>query len=237
LARNYSATVEAPRCHPQHCTAEPTARGQPAPVWSDSPLGGTAMYACPISLASLHSNPYQRVRAQDISNEPCMVCLEDLAPTRMPHEPDTTTSASDRSSIDVDGDQERARVCVALKACAHQYHEGCLAAALANSMACAICRAPVAQGMRGTQPSGTMQYKMYPFSAGMQQQYHPSPGVKHQGARRIAYLPDNRDRKMLLNRLLYAFEHGLTFTVGTSYTSGQPNQVTWGTNQTRYAFD
>jgi Deltex C-terminal domain len=35
------------------------------------------------------------------------------------------------------------------------------------------------------------------------------------------------ESRQLLQRLCFAFMHGLTFAVGTSLTSGAPNTVTW----------
>ena len=40
-------------------------------------------------------------------------------------------------------------------------------------------------------------------------------------------MPDNDEGRNLLKRLKYAFTHGLTFTIGTSLTTGQSNVVTW----------
>ena len=54
-----------------------------------------------------------------------------------------------------------------------------------------------------------------------------NPGSNFIGATRIAYLPDNADGRRLLKRLEYAFSKGLTFTVGTSLSTGQGNVVTW----------
>ena len=46
---------------------------------------------------------------------------------------------------------------------------------------------------------------------------------------RTAYLPDNDEGHDLLKRLEYAFAHGLTFEVATSFTTGLANVVTWST--------
>jgi len=43
----------------------------------------------------------------------------------------------------------------------------------------------------------------------------------------MAYLPDNREGREVLQLLRKAFEARLVFTVGTSVTTGRPNQVTW----------
>ena len=57
--------------------------------------------------------------------------------------------------------------------------------------------------------------------------FRSNPGVLFTGATRIAYLPDNTEGRELLKRLEYAFLHGLTFTVGTSLSTGAANAVTW----------
>jgi len=67
----------------------------------------------------------------------------------------------------------------------------------------------------------------YTIQGGIQQSYHENPGVRFSAITRTAYLPNDEGGKQLLKRLKYAFLRGLTFTIGTSLTSGQPNQVTW----------
>ena len=57
--------------------------------------------------------------------------------------------------------------------------------------------------------------------------YHDNPGHPQTGKRVKAYLPNNTDGQQLLKRLKYAFMHGIIFTVGTSATTGKPNQCTW----------
>ena len=97
---------------------------------------------------------------------------------------------------------------------------------------------------QGTMPTGTLQifssmqkvcgdetlgsiFLRYILPAGLQQEYHPNPGVQHHGTSRVAFLPDNKEGQDLLLRLKWAFEHGLTFTVGTSVTTRRANSVTW----------
>lgn len=69
----------------------------------------------------------------------------------------------------------------------------------------------------------------YNIPRGRQKPYHDNPGARHSSAHRIAYLPDDEDGRKLLKRKMYAFKHGLTFTVGTSLTSGATDPVTWST--------
>ena len=67
----------------------------------------------------------------------------------------------------------------------------------------------------------------YILEGGIQKEYHDNPGVSYRGDRRVAYLPDTVEGKKVLQRLIFAFQHGLTFRVGTSMTTGRANQITW----------
>ncbi|XP_077869362.1 uncharacterized protein LOC144360563, partial [Saccoglossus kowalevskii] len=49
---------------------------------------------------------------------------------------------------------------------------------------------------------------------------HPNPGTYFSGTTRTAYLPDNFDGRDVLKLLKIAFDRRLTFTVGTSHTTG-----------------
>jgi deltex-like protein len=77
----------------------------------------------------------------------------------------------------------------------------------------------------------------YSLGCNVQKVYHPNPGTPHGSASRRAFLPDNTDGRNLLKRLKYAFQHGLTFCVGTSLTTGMPNVITWSSihHKTRLA--
>ena len=67
------------------------------------------------------------------------------------------------------------------------------------------------------------------MKGGKQKSYHPQPGKSYEGTIRVAYLPDdlNGDGRKLLKRLIYAFERGLTFMVGTSGTTNEDNVIVW----------
>lgn len=67
----------------------------------------------------------------------------------------------------------------------------------------------------------------YEMQEGVQKAYHVNPGVPYDGTIRIAYLPDTDEGRALVKRLQYAFVHGLTFTVGTSLSTGQHNRIVW----------
>ena len=56
---------------------------------------------------------------------------------------------------------------------------------------------------------------------------HPNPGKKYDSTHRTAYLPDNKEGKQVLALLKTAFDARLTFTVGTSVTTGKEAQIIW----------
>jgi len=133
---------------------------------------------------------------------------------------------------------------VKLKLCRHHFHKVCIDEALKHSPLCPVCRIPASREPRGQMPSGSMTIEKvslscggwekygsikirYSIPSGIQKMYHPNPKAKHGSATRIAYLPDSMEGNQLLKRLKYAFEHGLTFTVGTSVTTGISDSVTW----------
>lgn len=51
--------------------------------------------------------------------------------------------------------------------------------------------------------------------------------MRHGGATRTAYLPDNRKGQLVERLLRKAFNQRLIFTVGQSVTSGADNQTVW----------
>lgn len=133
---------------------------------------------------------------------------------------------------------------VKLKVCGHIFHRNCMKEALKAAPKCPVCRKMV-QKPQGHSPSGTMHSATSPIKcsgfepcpqsivitysmpSGVQKSYHENPGQRYQGTSRIAYLPDNDDGRKLLKRLKYAWMQGLTFTIGTSLTTGMPNCITW----------
>jgi hypothetical protein len=133
---------------------------------------------------------------------------------------------------------------VALKSCGHEFHKDCAILMLATSRLCPICRSPQ-NIIRGKMPSGKMTVKIYrskhcegfensgtividyEIFAGTQKAYHEQHGQRHSNTSRTAFIPHTLEGISLLHRLQEAFRRGLTFTVGTSLTSGEQNQVVW----------
>ncbi|CAJ1969694.1 unnamed protein product [Cylindrotheca closterium] len=139
------------------------------------------------------------------------------------------------------------RSCVALKVCSHVFHKDCIEQACKFGSKCPTCRKCLGTPS-GKSPSGSMSINVppitdnlkcsgfatwdtivivYSMQAGTQKHYHENPGQPHPGKHETAYLPNNAGGRNLLKRLKFAFLHGLTFTIGTSMTTGATNQCTW----------
>ena len=178
-------------------------------------------YVCPdrIDTDTLSiENVTERAAAPDPTSE-CPICMTELV------------DISDTNPV------------VKLSGCGHYYHLDCIRQAIGTSPTCPICRLPVGEP-RGKCPSGTMVISgssqscggfqqcgtiqiRYQLRSGQQKTFHPNPGVRYSGTSRTAYLPDCTEGQDLLKRLKYAWRRGLSFTVGTSLTTGASNVIVW----------
>lgn len=116
-----------------------------------------------------------------------------------------------------------------------------------NSTGCFRC--PINQGLilgirQGDQPPGTMNDRVnstifipgygqgaivinYAFPNGVYPPSHARAGQPYTGTHRTCYLPNNSEGQKVLVLLKQAFNQKLTFTIGTSNTTGASNVVTW----------
>jgi len=152
--------------------------------------------------------------------EKCAICLEDMK-------------------------EKQKIVCLNVKDCNHTFHQKCIDACLKITPKCPICR-KYTTAPQGKSPSGTLDVSVstdlcssyestttqtivlkYSMQSGIQKTYHENSGKSFSGTERVAYIPNIPDGRKLLNRLIYAFTKGLTFTIGTSLTSGKQNAITW----------
>ena len=133
---------------------------------------------------------------------------------------------------------------IQIKGCLHSFHDDCIRDYLNHDPKCPVCRQNLGEP-QGKCPSGTMHIQLvqqicpgfesstkslrieYSIPEGKQASYHDNPGKKYSATTRTAYLPNNPDGRQLLSRLKYAWMHGLTFTIGTSLTTGQGDSVVW----------
>ncbi|XP_065510567.1 probable E3 ubiquitin-protein ligase DTX3 isoform X2 [Caloenas nicobarica] len=132
-----------------------------------------------------------------------------------------------------------------LEKCRHSFCEDCITRALAVRTACPMCGRFYGTLVGNQPPNGRMLVTrdaglplpgyesfgtiiiQYVFPPGVQGAEHPNPGVRYPGTTRVAYLPDCPEGNKVLALFRKAFAQRLTFTVGTSMTTGRANVITW----------
>ena len=158
----------------------------------------------------------------------CVICQEELAA------PDSKEEA------------EQGQIST-LKCCQTEFHQDCITGLLhaTSKHECPICKSPFGT-LHGDSPDGAMSWSvnpnqslpgfppnsgmitiMYDMPDGVQSEHHPNPGKRFTGTHRLAYLPNTSEGVHVLELLKKAFTCRLTFTVGTSLTTGASNTVIW----------
>nr|XP_009942546.1 PREDICTED: E3 ubiquitin-protein ligase DTX3L [Opisthocomus hoazin] len=127
--------------------------------------------------------------------------------------------------------------------CNHAFCRSCIAQAMTYKQSCPVCNT-VYGLVKGDQPEGTMSTRVmstslpgyagcgtieitYSMYSGIQTSNHPNPGKPYSATTRLAYLPDNKEGREVLQLLRRAFNQKLIFTVGHSRTTGVQNVITW----------
>ncbi|KAL3912575.1 MAG: hypothetical protein SGARI_001085 [Bacillariaceae sp.] len=108
-----------------------------------------------------------------------------------------------------------------------------------NNNLCPQCGKCVRQDPTGRSPSGTMTISshlprdlppgvappggggedkrvikiLYEIPDGYQKEYHNKPDERFRGCTKVAYVPDTEEGNRIVERLVYAFRHGLTFQI------------------------
>ena len=116
----------------------------------------------------------------------------------------------------------------------HFFHIECLNDLIGekNSFKCPIC-SKIYGILEGDMPHGTFSaYKTSQKCSGYNCDtivinYNFPNGPGYTGTHRTAYLPNNKEGREVLALLKTAFDRKLTFTVGTSITTGRKNTVIW----------
>lgn len=165
------------------------------------------------------------------------------------------TAAASAASGGSRGEEEPERQCPiclgeiqkmkTLEKCRHSFCEACITRALQVKTACPMCGRFYGRLVGNQPPNGRMLVSrdaslllpgyekfgtiiiQYVFPPGVQGAEHPNPGVRYPGTTRVAYLPDCPEGNKVLALFRKAFEQRLTFTVGTSMTTGRANVITW----------
>ncbi|KAH9261543.1 hypothetical protein BASA81_000199 [Batrachochytrium salamandrivorans] len=136
----------------------------------------------------------------------------------------------------------------AVNCCGTLFHQGCLANYLLQAKhECCVCKTIFGSGLVGECPKGEMTWSTdltqtlpgfpaqsgtititYDIPGGKQDAgVHTNPGCSFSGTSRYAYLPNTKDGREVLELLKMAFQARLTFTIGTSLTTGQSDTVIW----------
>lgn len=120
----------------------------------------------------------------------------------------------------------------------HYFHLDCLEKLIDNKdfFQCPVCT-KISGIRKGDMPNGTMKGNIikqkcdsyscptieieYKFPDGI------SNGIKYTGTYRLCYLPLNEEGIEICGLLIEAFKRRLTFTIGTSLTTGVKNTVIW----------
>ena len=122
----------------------------------------------------------------------------------------------------------------------HYFHKSCFLSFLKDKsfIKCPVC-SRIYGIMTGDQPDGKMTYRLDKYSkcAGFENddtiviEYNmrgcEREGIRYNSTHRIAYLPNNKEGREVLELLKTAFERRLIFTLGTSVTTGRANQIVW----------
>ncbi|GMI49858.1 hypothetical protein ScalyP_jg4078 [Parmales sp. scaly parma] len=187
-------------------------RGSLAP-FSPSQNFPTLKYKMPTSLAASNLT-LKRAKTTEIGEtDECSICLEHL------------TSGNVRKMK-----------------CGHMFHFECITLAVKSSTSCPCCRVPFSDVV-GSCPSDILEISTFPMDltgegcgayqlsfklkSGTQQAFHPTPGKKFAGTTRVAYFPATKEFVLVLQRIKWAFMHGLAFTIGTSMTTGAAGVITY----------
>ena len=122
----------------------------------------------------------------------------------------------------------------------HFYHIECLINYIQgkNGFKCAICQ-KIYGVIMGIMPSGTMKARLeekihcngHPNVGTIIIEYNFKGGVYNgqhfTGTQRRNYIPNSEKGRLLLGLLKIAFDRKLTFTIGTSVTTGVKNTIVW----------
>ncbi|ESO07728.1 hypothetical protein HELRODRAFT_191022 [Helobdella robusta] len=147
-------------------------------------------------------------------------------------------------------EQQQSWSVVFLDKCRHHFHLLCLKAMYEagtkhGSLQCPHCKhiygvkvgncpagrmvcVTIPQSLPGYEQYDTL-YITYNILSGVQEPGHPNPGKKYsaRGFPRCGYLPNNKKGQKVLRLLVKAWNRRLTFTIGTSVTTGESNTVVW----------
>ncbi|KAK3606554.1 hypothetical protein CHS0354_041515 [Potamilus streckersoni] len=176
---------------------------------------------------------YMKVIVQIPEEEDCCICCEKLS---------VASGYGEGTPEDF--------VIIQLEKCSHMFHRLCLFAMYDSGhkndhLQCPTCKTIYGE-KQGNCPRGIMEYNFiqeslpgyegfetiqisYTIQSGTQGPEHPHPGKRFSARAfpRMGFLPANERGKKILLMLIVAWKRRLTFTIGSSTTTGEPDTVTW----------
>jgi hypothetical protein len=161
--------------------------------------------------------------------EKCTICLEELYPIK------STDSFEDILALN-EGQEYQFKVVMLDRCFDHFFHVECLAEMLGDKkfIKCPICMK--LYGIQtGDQPPGVMRAYIdngikcsgHEDYDSIVIEYSFKHGHNYTGTSRVAFLPNSPMGMKILGLLKVCFDRRLTFTVGTSVTSGKTNTTVW----------
>ena len=188
-------------------------------------LGGRARKEVALQTVRRHSRSLQAPgELEEVGrSQTCTICLDSLGPAT-----------------------------VSLLQCGHTFHSSCLVRLVEAQTGQHHLRCPNCQTIHGVRTgnmptTGSLRYAThqgrslpgypgegvivveYQFKDGIQDETQPRPGKPFyaRGFPRAAFLPGTSQGHRVLHQLITAFKRGLTFTIGPSVTTGEPDCLTW----------
>ena len=203
-----------------------------------------------------HSNPVYEYTSSDISESPSSIPIEQLCHSipysyasihalTLKHREEGLMKHDERIRCVIclcDFEQEDDCILKMGRCSDHFFHKDCLENCRGDSehIKCPIC-GQIYGVMLGDMPEGTV--SIYYFNPGVipcdgfedvgtYQVYYRFPdGVRddtyYTGTKRVGFFPDTPEAVEVMRLFLLCFERRLTFTVGTSVTTGRENCVIW----------
>ena len=171
----------------------------------------------------LYKQKYEKMKEKD----KCSICLCEIYEEEL--------SDYEKNPSDITIFQNIPYNAILLEKCVdHFFHIECINNLIGdkNSFRCPVC-SKIYGILEGNMPYGTFTaYKINQRCAGYNCdtiliQYNFPNGNGYTGTHRNAYLPNNKEGREVLALLKVAFDRKLTFTVGTSITTGIKNTVVW----------
>ena len=196
-------------------------------------ISNITKYSIISSIELLYKFNYEKKNKTSNELDKCSICQYNF------YEEEESESKTDskKELPDFDSLYKKEINVILLKNCHdHFFHIECLDLLIGskNSFKCPNC-SKIYGILIGDQPKGSMtaHISSYSHCEGYYDvdtiviDYNFPSGNNYSGTYRTAFLPNNKEGKEILGLLKVCFDRKLTFTIGTSVTTGQTNTTVW----------